>query len=58
MTRTTEEEAREWFLLGSKAEMQRTIDAYVEEGAQLIIVQVDYPGRNVETVREFARMFL
>lgn len=58
MTRTTEEEAREWFLLGSKADMQRTIDAYVKEGAQLIIVQVDYPGRNVETVREFARMFL
>ncbi len=58
MVRTTPEQARLWFLIGERREIQERMDAYVRMGVQLVIIQLDLPGRGVETVREFARRFM
>ncbi len=58
MVRTTPEQARLWFLMGDKREIQERIDGYVRHGIQLIIIQLDPPSQGVETVREFARRFM
>lgn len=58
MVRTTPEQARDWFLIGEKREVHEKIDSYRKMGVDLFILQLDLPGRGVETVREFARRFM
>jgi F420-dependent oxidoreductase-like protein len=49
--------AREWFLVGSQAEIEDRIGRLVEAGAELVVVQVDGHERNADTLREFAERF-
>jgi F420-dependent oxidoreductase-like protein len=58
MVRTTPEQARLWFLIGDKREIRERMDAYLKMGVQVVIIQLDLPGRGVQTVREFARRFM
>jgi alkanesulfonate monooxygenase SsuD/methylene tetrahydromethanopterin reductase-like flavin-dependent oxidoreductase (luciferase family) len=50
-------QSREWFLVGSDDEIDDRIGRYVEAGADLVIVQVDGPSGNADTLREFAERF-
>jgi alkanesulfonate monooxygenase SsuD/methylene tetrahydromethanopterin reductase-like flavin-dependent oxidoreductase (luciferase family) len=49
--------AREWFLVGSQAEIEDRIGRLVEAGAELVVVQVDGNAGNADTLREFAERF-
>lgn len=55
MVRADPKQAREWFLVGSEGEIRDRIARFVEQGVQTLIVQVDYAGRNVETLERFAK---
>lgn len=50
-------QSREWFLVGGDDEIEDRIGRYVEAGADLVVVQVDGPSGNAETLREFADRF-
>jgi F420-dependent oxidoreductase-like protein len=52
------EQAREWFLVGTKREIQQKLDAFEKQGVQLFILQLDEPGKGAQRVREFAREFM
>lgn len=58
LTKRTPEDARQWFLVGDRRELQERLDAFARLGVELVIVQLQEPGRNAERVRQFARMFL
>ena len=48
---------REWFLIGNDEEIRDRIGRFVEAGAEQIIVQIDAPNGNVETLQQFADRF-
>ncbi len=57
MVRAEPDQAREWFLIGDRAEIADRIERFVAQGVQTLIVQVDRAGRNVETLERFAKEF-
>ena len=56
-TMTGGSNAREWFLVGDRAEIEDRIGRFVERGVQLIIVQVDRTGHCAETLNRFVETF-
>lgn len=58
MVRTTPDQVRNWFFIGDQREIQERMDQYIRHGVQSIIIQLDLPGRGVETLKEFSRRFM
>jgi F420-dependent oxidoreductase-like protein len=58
MVRAQGDAVRDWFLVGSEAEIRGRIDRFVAEGVDTLIVQVDRRSGNARTLERFAKTFM